>query len=93
MNTTIPVPALIVGKGFTVTHFEMPYTVDLFPQSDSFNPAKGIAVGEELNNMFGSKRLIVKPITPVTRRVTNQECHWPGNVLYVSARDVTGWRT
>ena len=94
MNTaTTPIPILPVSKGFTVTHFESPYPVELFPQSGSFNPVRGLAVGEELDNRFGSKRLIVKPTTPVTRHVTNQECHWPGNVLYVWARDVAGWKT
>jgi hypothetical protein len=92
MNNTTPVPpappTLLVAKGFTVNHFDNPYTVELFPHSDSFNPCRGVVVGEEINNMFGTRRLIVKPTTPVTRRVTNQECHWPGNVLYVSNRDI-----
>ncbi len=82
-------------RGFTVTNFEHPYEVDLFPadyENQSFNPMKAYAIGEERNNLFGSKRLIVKPLGVITRKVTNQECHWPGNILYVNARDVKGWR-
>lgn len=93
MNSTTPVPpTLLVTKGFTVNHFDNPYTVELFPHSDSFNPSRGVAVGEEINNKFSTRRLIVKPSTPVTRRVTNEEVHWPSNVLFVSERDVTGWK-
>jgi hypothetical protein len=83
---------LITSKGFTVTNFEQPYPVDLFPNSDSFNPAMGLAIGEELNNKFGSKRLIVRPTTPITRKVTDKQEYWPNNILYVSVRDVNGWR-
>jgi len=85
--------SLPVQSGFTVTKFLHPYKVDLFPNSDSFNPARGWAVGEELNNMFGSKRLIVNPMTPITRKVTNQSAQWPENTLYLSARDVEGWKS
>jgi hypothetical protein len=86
---------LKVTKGFTVTNFEHPYEVELFPadyQNQSFNPMKAYAIGEERNNMFGSRRLIVRPIGVITRKVTNEEIRWPGNVLYVNARDVKGWR-
>lgn len=83
-------------RGFTVTNFEHPYEVEVFPAdypNQSFNPMKAYAIGEELNNMFGSKRLIVRPIGVITRKVTNEEIRWPGNVLYVNARDVKGWRS
>lgn len=107
MNTTAPEyslaerlaaekePEIKVVKGFTVTHFEHPYEVELFPADgpdQSFNPIKALAIGEEINNVFGSKRLIVRPIGIITRKITNEQSHWPGNILYVHARFVKGWR-
>lgn len=76
------------NKGFTQTYFAQPYSVILFPQSDSFNPCKGTAIGEEICNTFGNKRLIVRHDEPVTRRVTNEPVFWPNGLVYVWERDV-----
>ncbi len=80
-------------SGFTTTMFDKPFEVTLFPASQSFNPAPGLALGVELNNLFGSERLIVRYTGPITRKVSNKHEQWPDGLVYVSERDVSGWQS
>lgn len=78
------------NKGFTTINFDNPFPVTFFFNSSSFNLAKGVAIGVELCNEFGSERLIVRHET-VTRKVTGAEERWANNLVYLYPCDVEGW--
>ncbi len=78
--------------GFTETSFLVPYPVMLFPNSSSFEPTPGLAIGLEVCNTYGGKRLIVRYAAPVKRKVSGQLTTWPNDTVYVAECDVQGWR-
>ena len=85
MNTT--------PKGFRETMFSNPYPVTLWPDTnESFAPTPGTAIGIEENLEYGGLRLIVRPDAPVIRKSNGETATWPGNIVYVWARQVSGWR-
>ena len=88
-NQSNPAPP----SGFTQITFANPYEVIAFPQSDSFFPVKCLAIGEETCNKFGTKRLIVRYLENPVRKSTGVAEFWPGNLLYLAARDVEGWKS
>lgn len=77
--------------GFTETRFPVPFKVTIFPNSNHFHPVPGEAIGVEVCNQFGTKRLIVRYLSPPTRKVSGKVEYWPGGILYLAARDVEGW--
>jgi hypothetical protein len=83
---------LQVSQGFTITNFGYYYVVDLFPDSPVFNPVRAMALGEEITHGGSGKRCIVRPLTPITRKMTNDEQYWTDNILFVHPNDVKGWR-
>lgn len=80
------------NKGFTVVGIAEPYDVTLFPNSESFEPTPGLAIGIETCNQFGTRRLIVKYLNAPLRKVSGDPTYWPNGVVYVHARDVQGWK-
>lgn len=78
-------------NGFTFRKFEHPFEVVAFPNSTDFEPTKGTAIGEEICNTFGTKRLVVRYFEPPVRKSTNKGEHFPNGTLYLSARYVSGW--
>ncbi len=77
--------------GFTETIFDKPYPVTVFPNSSSFEPTPGMAVGVEKCNQYGGERLIVRYDSPPIRKSTKQATQWPRGIVYLAERDVSGW--
>lgn len=92
MNEINPAPSAAAPQtGFTLKRFEHPFEVTAFPNSSDFEPTKGMAIGEETCNKFGTKRLVVQYFEPPIRKSTKQPAHWPNGTLYLPARYVSGW--
>ncbi len=80
-------------SGFTVTEIAKPYPVTIFPKSAHYEPTAGVAVALEQNNLFpDSYRLIVRYDTIPVRKVSGTQTPWPNGLVYVSERDVSGWK-
>lgn len=78
------------AKGFTKNAFQPPYKqVILFPNDPFYLPTKGEVIGEEICNVFGTKRFLIKYTEPVIRKVANRQEFWPGGVVCVKERDFT----
>lgn len=90
MNPTNPAPST-PQTGFSFKKFEHPFEVTAFPNSPDFEPTKGMAIGEETCNRFGTKRLVVRYFEPPIRKSTRQEERFPNGALYLPARYVSGW--
>lgn len=76
--------------GFTVTNFDSPFEVTLFPNDPHFEPTKATAIGIETCNQFGTQRLIVR-CAGVVRKSTKKTEYWPNNLLCVWPRNLRGW--
>lgn len=87
INPTLPSPQ----TGFTFKKFEHPFEVVAFPNSTDYEPTKGLAVGEEICNKFGTKRLVFQYFEPPIRKSTRQKEGFPNGTLYLSTRYVSGW--